>query len=78
LLLWWRAKVYAHTDREGGRTAKITPGSVTGRRIIEWNRSDFPVGRMAEALALFQTQRKRFDTEAETLQQALDAELASS
>jgi hypothetical protein len=26
LLLWWRAKVYAHTDKEGGRTAEVWPG----------------------------------------------------
>jgi hypothetical protein len=75
-LLRWRAKVYAHTDKESGRSAKVWPGSGGAGRAISWQRSDFPVDRLAEAIKLFQAQRARFESEAEELQRALDAELA--
>jgi hypothetical protein len=78
LLIRWRQKVYAHTDKESGRTADVTPSSGGVGRIISWQRSDFPVGRMAEALTLFRAQRKRFESEAEELQRALDEELGAS
>lgn len=76
LLLWWRAKVYAHTDKEGGRSAEVWPGIGASGRAISWSRRDFPVDRLVEARRLFQTQRQRFESEAEELQRALDAKLA--
>ena len=41
-MIWWRNKVYAHTDKAGGRTASITPRTATGAPIVEWTRDDFP------------------------------------
>jgi hypothetical protein len=76
LVLWWRAKVYAHTDKEGGRTAEVWPGNGGAGRAISWQRRDFPVDRLSAAIKLFQAQRERFESEAEELQRELDAELA--
>jgi hypothetical protein len=75
-LIWWRNKFYAHTDKEGGRSASIIAGPL-GIPAFTWQRGDFPVGKSAEALALFRSQRVRFQAEAERLQRALDDELAA-
>ena len=77
LIRRWRDKVYAHTDKVGGRTAAITPRTETLGRIIGFSRNDFPMARLDEALTLFAVQRKRFEHEAESLQLTLDGELAS-
>jgi hypothetical protein len=71
-LIWWRNKLYAHTDKQSHRTASITPRTATLGRIIQWSRRDFPMAQLAEALALFDVQRKRFEDEAESLRLTLD------
>jgi hypothetical protein len=71
-LIWWRDKVYAHTDDVSGRTAAIMPRTATSGPIIEWTRKDFPRAQLDQALALFKLQRKRFEAEAESLRLKLD------
>jgi hypothetical protein len=76
-LIWWRNKLYAHTDKASRRTASIRPRTATGSRIIEWNRVDFPRAWLVEALAMFDVQRKRFQDEAESLRVTLDGQLSA-
>jgi hypothetical protein len=76
-LIRWRDKVYAHTDKASHRTASIRPGTGMFGRIIQWSREDFPQAKLAEALALFAVQRKRFEDEAESLRVTVDG-LAST
>src|SRR5438094_5495905 len=55
-LIWWRNKLYAHTDRASRRTSLIRPHTATAGRVIEWNRVDFPRAQLDETLALFDVQ----------------------
>jgi hypothetical protein len=78
LIVRWRNKVYAHTDKASGRTAAITASTATTGRVIGWTRYDFPMAQVDEALTLFGLQRKRFEDEAESLRRELDDVVRSS
>jgi hypothetical protein len=43
-LIWWRNKLYAHTDKQSHRTASITPRTATFGRIIQWFATRLPDG----------------------------------
>jgi hypothetical protein len=77
-LIWWRNKLYAHTDKQSHRTASIRPRTAMSERIIRWSRRDFPMAQLAEALTLLDVQRKRFDDEAESLRITLDGLVSAS
>lgn len=66
----WRDKVYAHTDRKGGRSASLAAGP--SGWLIQTSRQEFPAGSLDAALALFATQRERFEEEAKSIQLRLD------
>lgn len=73
-----RDKVYAHTDKEGGRSATVLvrtspvelPGTVDFYRQEDW--VPMPREVLPVALELFEVQRKRFHNEAGKIQLWLD------
>jgi len=73
-----RDKVYAHTDKESGRTSSIDAPVVVDDAemvVLEWHEewNAFPRGLLEPAVALFDRQRDRFLNEAMEIRQQLDA-----
>jgi hypothetical protein len=73
-----RDKVYAHTDKESGRTSSIDAPVVVDDAqmvVLEWHEewNAFPRELIEPAVALFHRQRDRFLNEAMKIRRQLDA-----
>ena len=60
-LIEMRDDRYAHTDKDAGRSASFASAT---SKAVQWERLLFPQSRFAEAVALCELQRHRFEREA--------------